>query len=190
VGLLEELDRMDLADDVKERIRQEHQQEIQAEQSKRVIAEAQKRRGDVNAEIKELADIGFSESPGLLKFVRRVFLSDDGEPGIVLLSDADLELSGDEATDATGKEEMSTAETLRKFISLMPKKEVEGKLKVQLSDQALGAEAGEKPDDKSDDDASREEREKSAKGWSGQEVGTRTRKRYRGHARATAGGES
>lgn len=189
MGLLEQIEQMDLSDDVKQRLREEHQADLREEQKKRVMLEAQSKKKAVADEVAELADMGFSEAPGLLKFVRRVLLSDDGEPGIVLLSDADLELSGDEATDASGKEEMSTADTVRKFISLLPKKEIEGKLKVQLSDQALAAEAGEGPDTSTDDEAKRQEREKSVEGWAG-EVPKRTRNRYRGRARAATGGDS
>lgn len=81
---------------------------------------ASTKEADCNARIAELEGLGFKDRPGALKLYRKVFLSDDGGPAIVLLSD--------DGTDA--KERKSTLEVLDAFIAAQA---VEGK--VTFSDQ-------------------------------------------------------
>lgn len=92
----------------------------------------------IDSELDDLkVKLGLEEQPGLLKFIRRVKLSDDGEPAAVLLAD-----------DENKKEESITAsDVIDKFIALLPKNQ-EGKL--QLSEAHLMDEAGTKPADKSE----------------------------------------
>jgi hypothetical protein len=171
VGILDTINQLDLSDEQKALLRREHEQEVNP-------LRARSRREEVDREIETLKGIGFSDAPGLLKFVRRALLSDDGEPGLVMLSDEELDLSGDEATGATGRQEITTANAIREFIKLMPRNE-EGKLKIALSDQGLAGEANEPPqkDDNPDSDEKREERRKSAEGWAGRPI-KRSRERY------------
>lgn len=177
MGLLDTLDTLDLADDVKERIRQEHEGEVSEKTTELSVLRAKARRKDVDDEIENLKKLGFSEAPGLLKFVRRVLLSDDSEPGLVLLSDQEMQLSGDAATGATNKEEISVAGAVRKLIELMPKKDE----KIVLSDQILLDGSGDKPDNDdivNGDEKTDEHRQNLAK-ITGQN-NTRSRKRYTG----------
>jgi len=80
------------------------------------------REGKVEKRITELSDLGLKERPGALKLYRQVFLSDDGGPAIVLLSD-----------DGKEKERLTALEILDRFIEAV--KGSDGK--VVLSDQAL-----------------------------------------------------
>jgi hypothetical protein len=178
VGLIDQLDQLDLSDEVKARIRQEHEQELAAERSERQRLEREQRRAQVETEVAALSDAGLRESKGLLAFTRRVLLSDDQEPGIVLLSDSELSLSGDNAAGATGREEMSTADVLRKFISLLPKTD---KGTIALSDQVLLTDDAGKPD--SGEEPSAAEKTAGARERLGAITGqstTRTRQRYSG----------
>lgn len=134
MGLLDEIDKLELSDEQKEKLRSEFDGEVDSKDTELATLRRRNKKKDVDAEVSALDGLGFSESPGLLKFVRRVFMSDDEQPGIVLFSDADLELSGDEAVGARSREEMSTAAVLREFIKLMPRN-ADGKL--NLSDQAF-----------------------------------------------------
>jgi len=144
-GFLETLDALELTDEQKEQLRQGHDEELTPLQEAQRLSAAQARRAAVDKEIEELGKLGFSDQPGMLKYARRVFLSDDQEPGIVLLSDGDLELDKDEQIGAKSREEVSTADVLRKFISLIPRDD-DGKL--ALSDQILASDdIEEKPEE-------------------------------------------
>lgn len=180
MGLIDDLDSMELADDVKEKIRRAHETEIEEKDGEVKQLRREQDRDEVEKEVKDLGNMGFAEAPGLLKFVRQVFLSDDKEAGTVLLSDADLSLSGDDAVGARQREEISTADTLRRFIELMPKKDEDGKLRVALSDQGIAAEgddpppSGDEPSTEEKSEASRKRTEKAL----GRSIPQRSRKRY------------
>ena len=132
MGILETIDGMDLSDEQKEKLRQEYSADVDPLKTENDSLKAKDRRQSVEDEVKALAAIGFSEAPGLLKYYRRALLSPDSEePGAVLLSDSEMHLSGDVATGATGREEISVAGALRKFVELLPRNN-EGKL--DLSD--------------------------------------------------------
>jgi len=184
MGYVEDIEKLELADDVKEQLIRSHQQEVDPLLQNNQALSRRSRKTAVNQEVIQLSNLGFDEAPGLLKFVRRVLLSDDEEPGLVLLSDADLELSGDEATGANGKEELTVAGAIRKFIELMPKSQ-EGKL--NLSDQVHGNENINRPDKGNDDPETKAtERAERTERLAGGKV-ERTRKRYR-RATSTAEG--
>lgn len=178
MGFLEEIDKLDLSDDVKETLRREHASEFDPLKSERDSLKAKDRRTDVDTEVKGLGDLGFSATPGLLKFYRRVLLSADAEqPGAVLMSDNELHLSGDDATGATGREEISVAGALRKFVELLPRNS-EGKL--ELSDMMLAEENHGRPEAGSaEGEESSEDHKKNLEKITGRSL-TRTRKRYSG----------
>lgn len=177
MGIIDEIKALDLADDVKEKLIREHQAEINPLKETNDSLLARSRKESVNTEVAQLSELGFDEAPGLLKFYRRVLLSADAEePGAVLLSDGELELSGDEATGATGREEISVAGALRKFVELMPRNQ-EGKL--NLSDQVHANENLNRPEtgDPNDPDARKQARTERASRLAGRPV-NRTRSRY------------
>lgn len=182
MGLIDILDSLNLSDEEKAKIRQEHEQEVVNLSNENATLKARDRRESVEQEVQDLASLGLEEAPGLLKFYRRALLSDDEEPGAVLLSDNELNLSGDTATGAGGREEISVAGALRKFVELLPRNQ-EGKL--NLSDQALVNNAGDptpigdNPD--KDSDEAHEARRQSAKGPGGW-MRTSTKKRRTGGA--------
>lgn len=183
MGIIEEIDKMDLSDEVKATLKKEHQAEFDKIQAENDALKRNGRKSSVESEITALSDAGFKDQPGLLKFCRQVFLSDDEEPGIVLLSDDDLGLTGDQATGNRGQKEMTTAETLRQFISLLPKKDD----KFHFSDQATLVEDGTPPpsgDEKDEKEKKTEDSKKRLGSLSGQ-TEARTRKRY--GARTIAG---
>jgi hypothetical protein len=133
VGYKEDLDALGLADDVKARLLLAHEAEIAPLQTENTELKGKDLRESVTTEIKEFADAGWEQAPAALAYARRVFLSPDAnEVGAVLLSDSELMLSGDEATGARVKEDVSAAHVLRTFMGLLPKT-TEGKLSLALS---------------------------------------------------------
>jgi len=146
VGYIEDIQEMDLADDVKQQLIQAHQKEIDPIRDENRTLSAATRKEQVEREISTLSGMGFEDAPGLLAWVRRIYLSSDAEaPGAVLLADNELGLSGDQATGATGREEVSVAGAIRKFIELMPKDD--GKLKLTFAQQITGEGDHDRPDD-------------------------------------------
>jgi hypothetical protein len=176
VGVLDILDELNISDEEKARLRQEHEAELTPLSQENESLKANERRERTEQEIAVLSDMGFKESPGLLKYVRRIFLSADAEePGAVLLSDSELNLSGDQATGATGKEEVSVAGALRKFIELMPKDD-KGQLK--LSEQVLLTDDVHPDDDESNkEEDDTDTHKKNLERVTGRPI-DRTRKRY------------
>jgi hypothetical protein len=173
VGLLDTIDSLNLSDDVKARVIQEHQADLGEKDTEITTLRAKDRKSDVEKEIEDLKKLGFSEAPGLLKFVRRIYLSDDDGPGIVMLSDNDLHLSGDERVGATSREEISTAGAVRQLISLLPRNE-EGKL--ELSDQGIAADDTNRPNKEGDNEETDEDAEKARRARV-QKLGIKLRKR-------------
>jgi hypothetical protein len=177
VGLFEEIDKLELSDELKDKLRQEHQQEIGGKDDELLQLRRRNRKGDVETEITALNTLFNSEAPGLLKFVRRVYLSDDQQPGAVLMSDADLELSGDEATGSRSEEEISVADAIREVFKLMPRTQ-EGKLK--LSDQgSITDDHGRPEDEQQESENERTERRKRNESTLGRPV-ERKRGRVKG----------
>jgi len=146
VGYEEDVQAMDLADDVKQSLIQAHRAEVDPLRDENRSLSAETKKEKVEGEIEALGKMGFADTPGLLKWVRRVYLSADAEePGAVLLADNELGLSGDIASGATGREEISVAGAIRKFVDLMPKED--GKLKINLGEQITGDEDHGRPDE-------------------------------------------
>jgi hypothetical protein len=187
VGILEEIDKLELADDVKDKLRQEHMSEIDPLKSERDSLKAKDNRSSVEGEVKGLSDLGFSAAPGLLKFYRRVLLSADAEePGAVLMSDTELHLSGDVATGATGREDISVAGALRKFVELLPRN-AEGKL--ELSEMMLAEENHGRPEEGGEEQGeTTDDHRKNMEKITGRSL-TRTRKRYGGRGIVSGGGD-
>jgi hypothetical protein len=189
VGYVEDIQAMDLSDEIKQTLITAHRAEVDPLRETNQSLAAQSRRERVEQEVQQLASVGFAETPGLLKFVRRVFLSDDEEPGAVLLSDSEMGLSGDKSTGNVGREEISVAGAIRKFIELLPKSE-EGKL--MLSDQHVLLEDHGRPADGGEDTDEEKAAERQARtarlaGRPVDRAASRS-KRY-GTATVTAGGE-
>jgi hypothetical protein len=186
VGFVEEIEKLELSDDQKQVLLREHGAELDPLKSERDTLKATSRKSEIDGEVETLKSLGFSEAPGLLKFYRRCLLSPDSEePGAVLLSDTELGLTGEEATGATGREEMSVAGALRKFVELMPRNN-EGML--NLSDMHLTDDHG-RPEDGGEGgegDKTDEHRANLAK-ITGRDI-KRTRKRYGGSV-VSGGGE-
>lgn len=174
MGILETIDGLELSDEQKEKLRQEYSESVDPLKTENDSLKAKDRRSTVEDEVKALAGLGLSEAPGLLKFYRRVLLSGDAEePGAVLLSDSEMHLSGDAATGATGREEISVAGALRKFVELLPRNN-EGKL--TLSDMNLTDDHGRPDEGKEEGETTDDHRENLAK-ITGRDL-KRTRKRY------------
>lgn len=190
MGLREDLEQLDLADDVKQKLLLSHEEELDPLKTENQSLRTKDRRVDVEREVTELSDAGFKNHPGLLKFYRRVLLSDDQEPGTVLLSDTDMGLSGDVSTGATQKEEKTTAEVLREFVGLLPKGE-DGKL--VFAEMLLSDDDHDRPEDS--DKETPEQKSEGARERLGKITGrsvdrtTRSR-RYGGGAPVPAGGDS
>lgn len=146
MGYIEDVNAMALDDDVKATLIAKHQEEIDPLRKDNQDARREARRVTVEAEVAELSDMGFKEIPGVLAYYRRVQLSDDEEPGAVLLTDAELNLSGDEASGARTREDVSVAGALKHFVGLIKTAtDADGKLSGLFSDQSVAAEGGDKP---------------------------------------------
>lgn len=183
MGLLEEIDKLELSDELKAKLKTEAQTEIGSKDDELSRLRRNGRKQAVEQEIEGLKALfgeePMQQAPGLLKFVRRLYLSDDDMPGAVLLSDADLELSGDEATGARSEEEISVAGAVRKIFELMPKTQ-DGKLRVMLSDQAhASGDHGGPEDEQEETDAKKTERRQRVESTLGRPV-ERKRTRYQG----------
>lgn len=191
MGYVEDIQAMDLADDVKQTLIQAHNAEIDPIRDQNRTLSAETKKDKVEAEIGTLGSMGFEDAPGLLAWVRRIFLSADAEePGAVLLADNELGLSGDHASGATGREEISVAGAIRKFIELMPKED--GKLKVNFSQQVTGDGDHGRPDEggePSEEEKQTQRRERASR-LSGRPINRDEvrSKRYR-TASITGGGE-
>jgi hypothetical protein len=186
VGFVEEIEKLELSDEAKQTLLREHTSELDPLKSERDTLKATSRKTDVEDEVKALGSIGLSEAPGLLKFYRRVLLSPDSEePGVVLLSDTELGLSGEESTGATGREEMSVAQALRKFVELLPRNN-EGKL--ELSDMSLTDDHGRPEDGGEEGKESTDDHRKNLEKITGRSI-TRTRSRYNRHGVVSGGGD-
>lgn len=192
MGYEEDIQAMDLADDVKQQIIQAHRAEIDPIRNENRSLSAETKKDKVEGEVAALSAMGFEDAPGLLVWVRRVYLSADAEePGAVLLADNELGLSGDSASGATGREEISVAGAIRKFVELMPKQD-DGKLKVNLAAQITGEGDHDKPEtgeEKTGEERVSERRERAAR-LSGRPIDRAAvrAKRY-GVASLTGGGE-
>lgn len=189
MGYVDDIKKLNLAEDVEAQLIAAHQKEIDPLRDSNATLKAQTRREAVDLEVTQLADMGFEEAPGLLAFTRRILLSADAEePGAVLLSDSEMGLTGDAATGATGREEISVAGTLRKFIELMPLNQ-EGK--ITLSDIVSTDEHGRpKSGDNDDPEEKAAERKARTERLAGKPVDRAAArgKRYR-TASITGGGE-
>lgn len=187
MGLLEDIDALTLSDDEKNKLKRSYGIEVDPLKNELGILKGGSRRDSTTKYIAELSDAGLKHAPRALAFVQRVLLSPDSEePGVVLLSDTELNLSGDDATGARTSEDMSVKQVLETFFELLPR-DKDGKLAMELSDQGDVTQDAGKPDngDGTDQDAKSEEHRKSLSRRIGTEIGRPSRsKRY---ARSTAG---
>jgi hypothetical protein len=191
VGYIEDIEAMELSDEQKQQLVAAHRAEVDPLKKQNEANSARARKNTVEQEVVALSDAGFDEAPGLLAYFRRVLLSADAEePGAVLLSDTEMDLSGDQATGATGRESVSVAGALRKFVELLPKTE-EGKFKVNLSDMANEADDHGRPDD-GDGTEAQQKTEKSRSNLAkltGKDLTRSSRGKRYGIASVTGGGE-
>jgi hypothetical protein len=192
VGILETIDALNLSDEEKARMRREYAEEVDPLKSENSTLKASDRSERVKVEIANLSDAGLKDAPAALAFLRRLYLSPDAEePGVVLFADHELGLSGNEATGATAREEMSTKAAFEKFFSLLPK-DKDGKLKVTLSDQGDITDDHGKPrtgDDVADADAKTAEHKSSLGRAIGREIGRPSREKRYGGRQSSGGGE-
>jgi hypothetical protein len=174
VGLIEELDKLNLSDEEKAKLKSEYKNEFDPLKTELDTHKAKSKKDSVEEKIDNW---GLSEFPGVAKKVRRYLLAPDAEePGALLLSDAEMGLTGDKATGATTREEVSLASAITDIFDSMPRNQ-EGKL--NLSDQALGVEDHGHPGNGEAESA--EEKAESAKKRISKVTGksvTRTGKRY------------
>jgi hypothetical protein len=190
VGILETIDALNLSDEEKARMRREYAEEVDPLKTERDRLAATDRSERVKVEIANLSDAGLKEAPAALAFLRRLYLSPDAEePGVVLFADHELGLSGDEATGATAREEMSTKAAFEKFFSLLPK-DTDGKLKIALSEQGDVTEEHGKPDKGGDDAEEKTAEHKSSLGRAiGRDIGRPSREKRYGGRQSSGGGE-
>ena len=190
MGILETIEALNLSDEEKARMRREYAEEVDPLKSERDRLQATDRRERVKVEIANLSDAGLKEAPAALAFLRRLYLSPDAEePGVVLFSDSELGLSGDEATGSRAREEMSTKAAFEHFFSLLPK-DTDGKLKMALSDQGDITDDHGKPQKGADDPDEKTAAHKSSLGKAiGREVGRPSREKRYGGRQSSGGGE-
>lgn len=103
---------------------------------------------DLEKRVEELKGLGFSEMPGALAYYRDVFLSDDSETAMVLLSHDD---NGNE----TGRQSKTGTELIDGFIASIPT-DKEGK--ILLSGQALDTGTTEAPPEGDEEDKDTKEK--------------------------------
>lgn len=146
MGLIEDIEKMELSDDDKATLKASYTQEFDPLKNERDSLKAKSRKDLVETKIDGW---GLSDHPGVAKIVRRALLSPDAEePGAILLSDSEMGLEGDKVTGAVGREETSVAKVVESIFESMPRNS-EGKL--NLSDQILNEDNHSRPDDGNDD---------------------------------------
>lgn len=185
MGILETIDALDLTDEQKAQLRQDHESAIDPLKTQNKDLRRDNKRDKVEDEISDLCKIGFADAPGALAYVRRVFLSDADadpatEPETVLLADHQLGLTGDMATGATTPEPATAASVLRKFFELLPKNN-EGQLVVKFSDQHLAPDDHDRPEGAGtggDTGDKSSQHRQSLSTAIGRDIKPRTRKRY------------
>lgn len=137
---IEALDQLELSDEARSA--------IQSVLDERATLLSRVREKDADTRITELEELGLKERPGALKFYREVFLSDDGGPAVVLLSDEGKE-----------KEQLTALQVLDRFLDGV--KGSDGNL--NLSDQALASGNDNPPPADASDELPVEERVAAAK---------------------------
>lgn len=114
-------------------------------------AERKARVSDIEARVLELGESGLDKYPGTLKEIRKIMLSDDGQPAVLLLS------------EETGKEgeNITATDIVERVIASLPHTE-DGKL--NLSEQALVEGDRDKPktEEEEEEESSVDERTKKA----------------------------
>jgi hypothetical protein len=192
VGILETIDALNCSDDEKARMRREYAEEVDPLKAERDRLAASDRSDRVKVEIANLSDAGLKDAPAALAFIRRLYLSPDAEePGVVLFADHELGLTGNDATGATAREEMSTKGAFEKFFSLLPK-DKDGKLKIALSDQGSVTDDHGQPltgDDAADAEKNTAAHKKSLGAAIGREIGRPSREKRYGGRQSSGGGE-
>jgi len=192
VGILETIDALNLTDDEKSRLRREYGEEVDPLRTEVGTLRTNDRREKVRTDILALSEAGFKDAPAALAFVRRLYLSPDAEePGVVLFADHELGLTGEEATGAHAREEMSVKGAFEKFFSLLPR-DKDGKLKVQLSDQGTVTDDHGRPktgDDVADAEANTAEHKSSLGKAIGTTIGRPSREKRYGGRYSSGGGE-
>jgi hypothetical protein len=192
VGFIDTINALDLSDEVKQQMIREHESEVAPLQDDLTARRARDKKINVETEVTALSDLIGNEQVGALKFYRQVLLSDDEEPGVVLLSDDDLHLEGDQRVGASGKREISTAAALKEFVGLMRTSAKNGR--VDLSDKVELADVShDRPDndDNSTPAARSEQARRGIEKATGQVVPARTRSRYSGgRSVVVSGGDS
>lgn len=190
MGLLDQIDQLE---GVSEEKKNELRNEAIREMSPALTADAE-------GTLAKLRAIGFSEENGctaFLKRTRRILMSADAhETGAVLMADSDLGLTGDKATGATTRDEVSLANEVKGLFDLLPTEGSDGQkvLRAMLSDQAIAADSDNRPDAtaEGDPDKKLESSRSSLNKVTGAEVTGVSRSRYRRRrgAATTAGGAS
>lgn len=143
------IDSLDLSDELKTALKARETQLAQREQE---LAELRKtaRATEIESRVSELKTLGLEQHPGLLKYVKEVYESDDGGSALNLSQD--------------GKTEAKTAsEILDGFIALLPTKDD----KIALSAQVAESDKDEKPAENTDKELSLEDRAKQAREFLG-----------------------
>lgn len=137
------LDGLDLSDEQRAQIEAQFaDDEADAQELERLRQKDRER--EVDDKIDGLKEVGLSDNPGVLKFLRRIYLSDDGKPSAILLADDDAGLK---------QEEVSLSDAFDQFLDLL--KNQEGKL--ELSSQAVNTGGKRPPEDASEENRSHEE---------------------------------
>lgn len=116
------LDGLNLSDEQRQALEaQLSAQEADQQELERLRAE--RREAEVDKKIDDLKEIGLSDNPGVLKLLRRIYLSDDNKPTAVLLAD-----------DGADEKTVSLTEAFDMFLNALKNQET-GRL--EFADQGL-----------------------------------------------------
>lgn len=143
------LDGLNLSDDQRTQIEAQFAAEDEnAQELERLRTEARTR--EVDDTIAELSESGLKDNPGVLKYIRNIFLNDDQQPSILLSEDGSSERKPTSVTDAfTG------------FLNLL--KNQDGKIKLSTQSADLSADDDrERPADDTSGELSHEDALKAA----------------------------
>jgi len=139
-----DMDKLELSDEARELI--EHQQTELAENKEELAkVKADNQKHEVESKIENLKKIGLDQYPGLLKFIRNVYLSDDGGTAILL---------SEEENGKESKSKLTSTQIVDGFVEALPKED--GKIK--LSEQILEIDNDNKPEDDTSKEVPQEEK--------------------------------
>ena len=109
------------------------------------------RKGEIDAEIDRVKELGFADHPGFLRVYRDILESDDEQPALLFTS------HDDQGREVGGEQEKTASQVARLLIDALPTEEKDGQVRILLSAQHASS-GNDDPPPPSDEERSVEDR--------------------------------